>query len=35
MAFTWTSCMMSGLGKSHTPPLDTAEMSTPSYWNWF
>ena len=35
MAFTCTSCMMSGLGKSQTPPFETAEMSTPSYWNWF
>ena len=35
IALTCTSCMMSGLGKSHTPPFDTAEMSTPSYWNWF
>ena len=35
VVLTSTSCIMSGLGKSHTPPLDTAEMSTPSYWNEF
>ena len=35
VVLTSTSCIMSGLGKSHTPPFDTAEMSTPSYWNEF
>jgi hypothetical protein len=35
IALTWISCMMSALGKSQTPPFETAEMSTPSYWNWF
>src|SRR5262245_16271059 len=34
-ALTWTSCIMSGLGKSQTPPFETAEISTPSYWNEF
>ena len=29
VVLTSTSCMMSGLGKSQTPPFETAEMSTP------
>src|SRR5258708_38245630 len=35
VVLTSTSCMISGLGKSQTPPFETAEMSTPSYWNEF